>query len=78
MRVQTLRPPTSEFVNTSTCCEPIEIALLPILITLIPVCLGPKGYMAIPCYVTKEHMKRRGPSYHTDIAGRWKIWVVPL
>ena len=41
------------------------MALLPILTTVIPVCLGPKGYMAVPCYVTKEHIKRRGPPYHT-------------
>ena len=48
--------------------EPIELALLPILTTLIPVCLGPKGYVTIPCYVTKEHLRRPGPPYYTDIA----------
>ena len=26
--------------------------------------------MAVPCYVTKEHIKRPGPSYHTDIVVR--------
>lgn len=46
------------------------MALLPILTTVIPVCLGPRGYMAVPCYVAKENIKRRGPPYHTDIAVR--------
>ena len=46
------------------------MAVLPILTTVILICLGPKGYMAVPCYVTKEHIKRRGPPYHTDIAVR--------
>lgn len=46
------------------------MALLPILTTVILVCLGPKGYMAVPCYVTKEHIKCHGPPYHTDIAVR--------
>ena len=32
------------------------MALLPILTTVIP---GPKTYMAVPRYVTKEHMRCR-------------------
>ena len=49
------------------CCEPLEIALLPIITNLVAISLGPKQCMAIPCFVTKEEKKHRGPSYHTDV-----------
>ena len=49
------------------CCEPIEMALVPIVSNLVAVALGPKNCMAVPCFVTKEQIKRRGPPYHTDV-----------
>ena len=49
-------------------CEPIEIALLPIMVNLVAASLGPKHCMAVPCYATKETVKHCGPSYHTDLA----------
>ena len=49
------------------CCEPIEMALVPIASNLVAVALGPKNCMAVPCFVTKEQIKRRGPPYHTDV-----------
>ena len=50
-----------EFIN---CCEPMEIALLPVVTNLNAVGLGPKNLMAIPGFLTKEEMKHRGPAYH--------------
>ena len=49
-------------------CESMEMALLPIMTNLIAVALGPKQYMAVSCFATKEEVKHRGPSYHTDLA----------
>ena len=54
-----------QFIN---CCEPMEIALLPVVTNLIAVGLGPKNLMAIPCFLTKEEVKHRGPAYHADVA----------
>ena len=46
------------------------MALLPIVANLVAVALGPKQYMAIPCFATKEEVKHGGLSYHTDLAVR--------